>query len=79
MITAVWHLVLGNDTPPQLVALARSIMGGLALGILGFLAMWSQTDEVKLLIIAGGQPFVTFILWRLGFEGIIDVRKNGGA
>ena len=77
MGTVLFHALIGNDTHPALVAAARAVLGSFILGGLGLLAMWATTDEVKVLIIAGLTPFLTNLGLRFGFEGFIDVRKNG--
>ncbi len=71
------HCIVGNDMPPWVVALCRGFTAALIAGALGFLAMWQQTDEVKLLITAGLTPFLFTLSWRFGLEGAIDQRKNG--
>lgn len=70
------HAIIGNDTHPAIVAAARAVLGSFIFGALGFLAMWSSTDEVKVLIIAGLTPFLTNLGLRFALEGFIDVRKN---
>ena len=74
------HYVIGNDRPAWAIALTRGIISALITGGIGFLGVWSQTDDVKVLIIAGGLPFLTTLSLRFGVEGItIDQRKaNGG-
>ena len=70
------HAITGNDTHPAIVAAARAVLGALIAGATGFLGVWSQTDELKVLIIAGLGPFLAVIGTRFGAEGFIDVRKN---
>ena len=72
----LYHLYVGNDRPPWAVALTRAIVGAVLLGASGFLTTWSQTDEVKLLIIAGLTPAIGYLLVRFGIEGIIDTGKK---
>ncbi len=70
------HALIGNDTNPALVAAARALLGAVIAGATGFLGVWSQTDEVKVLVIAGLGPFLAVISTRFVGEGFIDVRKN---
>lgn len=71
------HVIVGNDTHPAIVAAARAFIGAFIFGALGFLAMWANTDEVKVLVIAGLTPFLTNLALRLGLEGVLDTWKNG--
>ena len=73
---SLYHAYVGNDTAPWIVAATRAITGAVLLGAAGFLALWSQTDEVKLLIIAGCTPAIGHLLLRLGVEGTMDARKK---
>jgi len=45
-------------------------------GGLGFLAVWSSTDDVKTLVTAGLTPALTSFALRLGVEGYVDSRKK---
>lgn len=72
----VYHSFVGNDAHPILVAATRAVVGAFIAGALGFLGAWMNTDEVKALVSAGLIPFFTFLGWRLGVEGLIDVRKR---
>ena len=74
----LYHAIIGNDTPPWVVAAARGFLGALISGGLGFLVTWQGTDEVKVLVSAGVTPFLTYLGIRLGIEGFIDARKNRG-
>ena len=76
MMNELWHLYIGNDRPPWMVALTRAIVGASLLGASAFLAMWSQTDDVKVLLIAGLTPFIGHLLIRFGIEGVIDTGKR---
>ena len=76
MMNNMWHLYIGNDRAPWAVALTRAIVGAALLGTMGFLTMWSQTDDVKLLIIAGFTPGIGHLLLRFGIEGVIDTGKR---
>ena len=71
------HYLVGNDRPPWAISLARGVVSALITGGIGFLGVWSQTDEVKVLIIAGALPFLTTLSLRFGIEGTVDTRKNG--
>ena len=75
-MNGIWHSYVGNDTKPWIVALVRAIVSAALLGASGFLTMWSQTDEVKLLIIAGLTPAVGLLILRFGIEGIVDTGKR---
>lgn len=54
------------------VAAGRALLTAALLGAAGFLAVWAQTDEVKVLVTAGLTPFVGTLLMRLGVEGYAD-------
>ena len=71
-----WHLYVGNGRPPWAVALTRAIVGAALIGAAAFLAMWSQTDEVNVLVIAGLTPAIGHLLYRFGVEGVIDQGKQ---
>ena len=72
----MYHLYVGNDRAPWAVALTRAIVGAALIGVAAFLAMWSQTDEVKVLLIAGLTPAIGHLLYRFGVEGVIDTGKR---
>ena len=54
------------------IAAGRALLSAVIVGGLGFLAVWSQTDEPKTLIISGLTPALTTIGMRLGIEGAMD-------
>ena len=58
------------------IAAGRAVLSAAIVGGLGFLALWSQTDDVKLLIIAGLTPALTTLGMRLGVEGYADRPKG---
>ena len=58
-----------------LVAGIRALITATVTGGLAFLAVWSATDEVKVLVIAGLTPFLTVLGARLGVEGTLDSRR----
>lgn len=60
------------------IATARALVSACIVGGLAFLAVWSQTDDIKTLLSAGLTPFLTTLAARLGVEGYIDRPKNGG-
>ena len=66
--------ILTTGTPWK-VAAARTVLSAVIVGGLGFLAVWSQTDDVKVLITAGLTPALTTLAMRLGLEGIVDSRR----
>ncbi len=74
----IWHAIVGNDTPAWVVAAARGFLSALILGGISFFSIWSQTDDVKLLISTPGTVFLSTLIVRWGLEGAIDARKNGG-
>ena len=78
MKETIWHAIIGNDTPPWVVAGARGFLSALILGGISFFSIWSQTDDAKLLISTPGTVFLSTLIVRWGLEGAIDARKNGG-
>ena len=58
------------------IAAVRALVSALVVGGLGFLAVWSSTDDGKTLAIAGLTPFLTTLALRLGVEGLVDSRKS---
>ena len=72
----LYHLYVGNGRPPWAVALTRAIVGASLIGAAAFLAMRSQTDDVKTLMIAGLTPAIGHLLLRFGIEGVIDTGKR---
>ena len=58
------------------IAAGRAILSAVIVGGLGFLAVWSQTDDLKTLIIAGLTPALTTLGMRLGVEGYADRQRN---
>ncbi len=72
MIDFLYHVLVGNDSHPMMVAAARAIVGGVITGAISFLGIWQTTDELKVLITAGVLPFLTYIGARLGIEGPLD-------
>ena len=76
MMNELWHLYIGNDRAPWAVALTRALVFAALLGASSFLTMWSQTDDVKTLIIAGLSPAIGALLLRFGVEGVIDTGKR---
>ncbi len=79
MADFIRHYVVGNDRPPWAISLVRGFISALITGGIGFLGVWSQTDEVKVLVIAGALPFLTTLSLRFGLEGTIDTRKGNGS
>ena len=55
------------------IAATRAVLTALVVGALGALAMWSQTESLKQVAIAGLTPALTVLALRLGAEGIYDV------
>ena len=54
------------------IAAARAIVSAVIVGGLAFLMAWSQTDELKLLLIPSLTAALTVLATRLGLEGAID-------
>ena len=54
------------------IAAARAVLTAIVVGGLGALAMWSQTESLKQVAIAGLTPALTVLALRLGAEGYID-------
>lgn len=54
------------------VAAIRGAITAVGTGALAALAMWTQTDEVKLIAIAGLTPTTTIMMARFGVEGTLD-------
>lgn len=57
------------------VATGRAVASALVVGGASALAMWSQTDELKFIIIAGGTPALGILGARLGVEGAVDAKS----
>lgn len=57
------------------IAAFRAVATAIVVGVLGALAMWSQTDSVKQVLIAGLTPAFTVLALRLGAEGYADRPK----
>ncbi|KKL81368.1 hypothetical protein LCGC14_1995460 [marine sediment metagenome] len=72
-----YHWIVGNDTPPWIVAAARGLLTALLAAATNFFMVWSQTDDVKLLISGPSGVFLSVLTLRLAAEGIIDSWKNG--
>lgn len=58
-----------------IVAGVRALLTAAVVGGLGFLAVWTQTDDVKTLVAAGLTPALTVLATRLGIEGYVDSRS----
>lgn len=66
---------LTTGTPWQ-VAAGRALLSAAIAGGLAFLAVWSQTDDVKTLVTAGLVPFLSVLSTRLGLEGYVDTQRG---
>ena len=75
--TRVVHALLGNDTAPWTVAIARAILGAAILGGVAAMSAWSTTDDIPDIIRAGLTAALGFLALRGAAEGWIDTRKNG--
>jgi len=71
-----FHVIVGNDTHPLLVAAARALLGASLVGGISFLGVWQSTDEMKVLITSGVLPALTYLAARLGIEGSLDTWKQ---
>ena len=76
MFYLVHHAWYGNDAPPWVVAGVRALVGALITGLLSFFTIWTQTDDVRVLITAFMVPFLTVLGGRFGVEGAVDARKE---
>ena len=56
-------------------AFVRAIWQAFLVGAATFLTTWSQTDDVKTLIIATLTPVVGFLATRFGVEGYYDTQR----
>ena len=79
MKETIWHAILGNDTPPWVVAGARGLLEALLAAGLVFFNTWAQTSDVRLLISGPSVAFLTILTLRWIGEGAIDARKRGGS
>jgi phosphoserine phosphatase len=57
-------------------ALVRGLIIAVPTGILTTLTTWSQTDDAKTLVIAGGTSLVGTFLARSGLEGAYDTKRE---
>ncbi len=76
MISAMYHVLYGNDAPAWATAAARALIGALITGALSFFTVWSQTDDVKLMVTSFMVPFLTYLGTRFGIEGSMDAHKE---
>jgi hypothetical protein len=53
----------------------RAVVTAVTTGLLAALGVWSQTDDVKTIAIAGLIPFLTIIAARFGIEGAVDSQR----
>lgn len=75
-MNGAWYAYVGNDTKPWIVALARALLSGVVVGTLAFLAVWPETDNIRVLVSAGLTPGLTVFAIRFGLEGVIDTGKS---
>ena len=61
---------------PWQVATTRAVLSAAIAGGLGFLAVWTQTDDARTLVAAGLTPALATLATRLGVEGAVDSRKK---
>ena len=54
------------------IAAGRAVLSAVIVGGLAFLAAWSQTNELKLLLIPSLTAALTVLATRLGVEGTLD-------
>lgn len=58
------------------VALIRAVITAIVIGAMAFMATWSQTDDVKTIVIATLTPMVGVLAARFGVEGLIDTKAG---
>ena len=75
--TRVVHALLGNDTAPWTVAFARGLLEAVLTGGIAFFGIWSQTDDIRLLITAGMVPFLSVLSLRFAAEGLVAAGMGG--
>ena len=75
MIDWMYHALIGNDTPPRVVAFARGTLIAVVTGASAALAAWSQTDVAKEIAIPGLTVFLTTFSLRALGEGVLDTWK----
>ena len=74
----VRHFVIGNDTPPWLVAVTRALIFGSLLGLGALVTAWQSGESGEDLAKAFVGALMAYVILRAGVEGYIDQRKNGG-
>lgn len=76
MKETLYHVFVGNDAHPLVVAGARALVGAVIIGAISFFGVWQATDDVKALITAGRVPALTYLAQRFGLEGYLDTMKR---
>lgn len=71
------HWIVGNDTPPWVVAAARAAIGAVLIGANAVLQTWEISTDPAVIARAGLSAVVLVLIIRGGFEGWIDQRRNG--
>lgn len=73
----LYHALVGNDTPPWVVAGARGLLeAGLVAGAI-FLMGWEADDSAREMIRSAGVPFLLVLGLRWFGEGFVDMIKRG--
>lgn len=68
-----------NNSDALKVAAFRAIIQAVVVGAAAAIAVWSTTDEVKSIVIAGLTPALGILAARLGIEGGYDATKAPAA
>lgn len=61
-----------GDNNTWKIAAARAFVQAAVAAALAALAVWTQTDDMKTIIIAAATPALTILGARLGVEGYVD-------
>src|SRR3989304_6188790 len=81
MASFLYHVLVGNDAHPAMVAAGRGFLAPRITGGLVALSTWSVTEVPKEIIIPSLTAFLTTFAVRVLGEGVVDSwkagRKNG--
>jgi len=81
MASFLYHVLVGNDAHPAMVAAGRGFLAACIAGGLVALSTWSVTEVPKEIIIPSLTAFLTTFAVRVLGEGVVDSwkagRKNG--
>lgn len=73
----IYHGLVGNDAPPQLVATVRGVLLACTAGGSAAVAAWAVTDVLKEIIIPALAAFLSVFSVRVLGEGTLDRWRNG--